>query len=198
MMLAASVSPSNATNNTVLWKSSNTDIATVDNGYITAVAEGNAVITAYSADNNAIEATCSVAVAAAESGGGTVKVYLVEHNVVTGKLRNKTGGEVTIGDACYVEIPYCEGMYVSTVLRSAWLGNYPPFVVYDNGNNNIAEHTENGSISSANVYQTTLTGYSSTAKVFVNITGYYKDGHLYSNNSCTISQDEYCYYTYES
>ena len=64
MMLAASVTPSNATNNVVLWESSNTSIAKVENGYVTAVASGNCTITAKSAENNSIKATCSVAVAA--------------------------------------------------------------------------------------------------------------------------------------
>ena len=61
--LAASISPSNANNQTITWTSSNPDIATVnDNGVVTAIAEGNAIITVSSVDGNKT-ATCSVSVA---------------------------------------------------------------------------------------------------------------------------------------
>ena len=44
--LTASVAPSNATNKTLTWKSSNTSIATVSNGVVTGVSAGTATITA--------------------------------------------------------------------------------------------------------------------------------------------------------
>lgn len=50
-VLNASVTPANATDRSVIWKSSNTKIATVDkNGKVTAVAAGTANITATSSD----------------------------------------------------------------------------------------------------------------------------------------------------
>jgi uncharacterized protein YjdB len=59
--LTATITPTNATNKTVTWSTSNTAIATVSGGEITAVAKGTAVITATTADGGKT-ATCSVTV----------------------------------------------------------------------------------------------------------------------------------------
>ena len=57
--LTATVSPGNADDKTVIWRSSDTDVATVEDGVVTAVAEGTATITA-TADGKS--ATCLVTV----------------------------------------------------------------------------------------------------------------------------------------
>lgn len=57
--LSATVTPSNATNKTVTWSSSNTSVATVSNGKVTAVGAGTATITAKAGNKSA---TCSVAI----------------------------------------------------------------------------------------------------------------------------------------
>ena len=59
--LRAEFSPSNATNTGVSWNSSNTKVATVENGTITAVGAGKAVVTVTTADGGH-KATCSVTV----------------------------------------------------------------------------------------------------------------------------------------
>lgn len=64
--LTATVSPSNASQS-VSWASSNTGIATVSNGKITAVAPGNATITVKTA--NGKTATCKVTVSLASATG---------------------------------------------------------------------------------------------------------------------------------
>ena len=58
--LKATITPSNATNKTVTWTSSNSKVATVSGGKVTAVAAGTATITAKS--NNGKTATCKVTV----------------------------------------------------------------------------------------------------------------------------------------
>lgn len=62
-VLEATVSPSNATNTTVIWSTSNASVATVDRGRIQALAPGKAVITVTS-DDGGKKATCDVTVTA--------------------------------------------------------------------------------------------------------------------------------------
>ena len=65
--LTATVKPDDATDKTVTWSSSNTAIATVDaNGKVTAVKEGNAIITAKAGEYTA---TCSVIVSVPDKTG---------------------------------------------------------------------------------------------------------------------------------
>ena len=60
LSLKATVSPDNASDKTVVWESSNTKVATVKDGTVTAVAEGSAKITAKAGGKTA---TCIVTVA---------------------------------------------------------------------------------------------------------------------------------------
>ena len=59
--LIATITPDNATNKSVTWKSDNTEAATVENGVVTAVGEGKANITVTTVDGNKT-ATCEITV----------------------------------------------------------------------------------------------------------------------------------------
>ena len=59
--LVATVLPADATNKQVTWTSSNSDVVTVNNGEVTAVGKGSAVITVTTVDGNKT-ATCTIRV----------------------------------------------------------------------------------------------------------------------------------------
>ena len=59
--LIATVTPNNHTDS-ILWKSSNTDVATVSNGVVTGKTKGVCTITAYSSADASVKAECSVTV----------------------------------------------------------------------------------------------------------------------------------------
>lgn len=61
-MLTATVAPDDATDKTVTWTSSNTDVATVADGLVRALSAGRATITAYT--SNGFKATCNITVKA--------------------------------------------------------------------------------------------------------------------------------------
>ena len=82
--ITATISPSDAENKTILWISSNSAVASVEEGVVTAIAPGTATITAETEDG-AKTATCKVTVVA--------KVY-----PVTGVSLDKTSVSLTEGE----------------------------------------------------------------------------------------------------
>ena len=84
LVLAATVEPSDATDKTVFWTTSNSGIALVDNGTVTGVATGSAVITVTTTDGS-FSAQCNVDV-----------LPSVIH--VTGVKLDKTSMTLTTGD----------------------------------------------------------------------------------------------------
>ena len=73
--LTVTITPDNATDKTVKWKSDNTNIAEVDaNGKVIAVSAGSTTITATAQDGSGEKATCTVTVAADPAAGNRADV----------------------------------------------------------------------------------------------------------------------------
>ena len=135
--LTATVAPSNASNKTVIWTSSDSTIASVSNGYVIAKSPGTATITAQAGD---ITATCTVVVPSPPNGefyiiAGEIYLYL-NHETETSPLSiSNTGGTVSkdlylydayVPDANnWVNISAIEGMWYAfeTKLASSDVGN---------------------------------------------------------------------------
>ncbi len=82
LQLTATVMPEDATNRMVTWNSSNEAVATVDeNGLVTAVAPGSAVITAMTTDGSNLSASCNITVLQ-----GIVLAESIQLNVTTAGL----------------------------------------------------------------------------------------------------------------
>ncbi|MBO4856829.1 MAG: Ig-like domain-containing protein [Bacilli bacterium] len=75
LTLEATVAPANATNKNVTWTSSNTSVATVSAGTVTAKAVGSTTITVKTVDGNKT-ATCAITVVEAASDDYTIMIYM--------------------------------------------------------------------------------------------------------------------------
>ncbi|MCL2028701.1 MAG: Ig-like domain-containing protein [Bacteroidales bacterium] len=98
LTLIPTVLPADATNKAVTWQSSNTAIATVNNGTVTAIAVGTATITVTTQDGSKTD-TCAVTV---RSGGELSDAELTAINCDT-TVNSGTFGTVTWGGNVNIE-----------------------------------------------------------------------------------------------
>lgn len=106
--LVATIEPTNASDKEVIWTSSNEAVATVVDGVVTAVAAGDAVITAKSHENEEITATCNVTVVAAQ-----VKYFALAASTADLDAAVTNGKKVVIAPAPSVKAAKVMGTYVS-------------------------------------------------------------------------------------
>ena len=137
--LTATVSPSNASNKTIIWTSSNSNVARVDaNGNVTAVNEGTATITARS--NNGKTATCKVTVI----NPASVAVSSVGLNSTSITLKNIRNYKLT-----------------ATVSPSNASNKT---IIWTSSNSNVARVDANGNVTAVNAGTATITAKSNNGK----------------------------------
>ena len=113
--LTATVLPTNANNKNVTWSSSNTNVATVSGGIVTAVSAGTATIKAIAQDGSGVTASCQVTIVKATTiddlkAGDYIKYDTGENGIMTFRIlypvssehglqiiSNKSVKDVTIG-----------------------------------------------------------------------------------------------------
>lgn len=88
--LSASVYPTNATNKNVNWSSSNTSVATVSNGLVSAKSAGTATITCRAADGSGKYATCKVSVESATVYVSSIKLNKNSASLYVGETTQLT------------------------------------------------------------------------------------------------------------
>ena len=95
--LVATVLPANASNKAVTWASSDSEVATVTDGLVHAVAAGDAVITVRSAADTSKEASCTVHVTQPQKELTSIEVTTMPNVEYTeGDLLDLTGMVVTL------------------------------------------------------------------------------------------------------
>jgi len=94
LLLEATVSPSDATEGEVVWTSLDTEVAAVENGQVTALSEGETVITAAAGD---CSATCLVKVTVPFSYGGMC-MEAVSFGFISVSNPNRLTIEYKVGD----------------------------------------------------------------------------------------------------
>lgn len=115
--LSATVSPSDATNKTITWASSNPSVVVVENGVIKGVAEGSATITATA--SNGVAASCQVNV-----------INYIDHNIqnsaVTSLLSSRDVSSVFKNAGCGQNGVRCDipNNYVSAITGEINLYSY--------------------------------------------------------------------------
>ena len=105
--LAVTIGPSNATDKSVKWTSSDTGVATVtQSGVVTAVSNGTAVITCEAQDGSRVKSTCTVTVGISQSTGTIAKCS------ITGTER--------VGKILRVQVKDSDGKVVKKDLNYKW------------------------------------------------------------------------------
>ena len=137
LILSATISPSNATNKKITWSSSNQNVATVDNGNVTAVGVGSAIIGVKT--SNGKIATCQITVSNKEV-------------LVTGVSLNKTSTSLNKGDK----------FILSATISPSNATNKK--ITWSSSNQNVAT-VDNGNVTAVGVGNATITAKTSNGKI---------------------------------
>ena len=154
--------PSNADDTSISWKSSNTNVATVDNGIIKAVAVGETVITASSA--NGIEASCKV---------------VVKPTIATSLKLNKKSLSLTAGNSEKLEVSILPTKTTNKEVK--WESSNSEIVSVDN--TGVVRALSNGT---AKISSSTMDGSNLSDECVVTVTTLATSISLNQNNANLI------------
>jgi len=142
-VLTATVKPDNATDKSVTWTSSNSAIAKVENGKVTAIAEGTATIAAKAGDKIA---TCEVTVNPLSSLVGTIWVgemdgaqLQINFTTATACVMSAIGADSYSGTYTYNQ-PNISMIFTFTTLSGTVNGNQ--MIVTDSAGNGTITFTK--------------------------------------------------------
>ncbi|MBO5748112.1 MAG: Ig-like domain-containing protein, partial [Muribaculaceae bacterium] len=111
VQLTAAVLPETTANKTVSWTSSNTSVAVVDeNGVVTAISVGEAIITATTTDGSNLSASCKVTVHANYLSGKTINTYSGASERVSVEMTNE---QAITAFQCDIYLP--DGISIATI-----------------------------------------------------------------------------------
>ena len=168
VQLSATVTPSNASNKSVTWTSSNASVATVNsNGLVTAKGRGTASITATTADGSNLSASCAITV----------------NQLATGITLNKTTASVVVDKTLQL---------TATVSPSNANNNA---VTWTSSNTNIATVSSSGLVTTKAVGNVTITattadGSNLSASCAVTVTPQLATGISLNKSSATLNNGE--------
>ena len=157
--LTATVTPDNATDKTVTWTSNKTDVATVENGVVTAVGEGTATITATAGGKSA---TCTVTVL---DGSNVVNVDTAEELVAAVANSDNAGKTIVLAEDEYT---LTETVFVTQDItlegnNSTLTAGSTPWADVTNGRASIITVTNGADVTIRNL---TVTGAKQSGSVY--------------------------------
>lgn len=97
--ITATVTPSNATNKTVTWSSSNPSVATVSNGVVSAVSAGNTTIYVTTVDGNKQAYTNVVVTGSGSTSGGKERLHSINIGQAGNSILLESSGRFGLVDA---------------------------------------------------------------------------------------------------
>jgi len=164
--LTATVVPNNATNKIVSWSTSDSNVATVTGGTVTAVANGSAIITVMTADGSYSD-TCEVTVT------GFVPVWTAISNNIFGNINS-----IVYCNNTFVAVG-ASGIIVTSINGTTWsavsdstFGTYNGISAIAYGNNTFVAVGDNGKMATSTDNCVTWTAVSDS-KIWDYISGNY-------------------------
>ena len=150
VQLTATVSPSNATDKSVVWSSSDNSIATVTStGLVTAIAPGNATIKATTADGSNLSATCVI----------TVKAYVTSLTIEPSEMTILEGDTIILTPTILPTYATNQNLTWSSSNTSVASVNNGEVIARSGGETTITARTADGSNLNANCKVTVVPNF---------------------------------------